>query len=71
MELKQQVGELLEGELLLNELILQIIFVAGILYGLITFFIAMTKKGKKEISKLTLSISIVVSCAAAIIMTIN
>ncbi|MCF6136620.1 hypothetical protein [Pseudalkalibacillus berkeleyi] len=55
----------------MKELSLQIIFISGILYGFITFFIAMRKKEKKEVSQLALSISLIGVCAASFLMTIN
>ncbi|SES67411.1 hypothetical protein SAMN05216389_101356 [Oceanobacillus limi] len=46
--------------------VLQVIFVCGIIYGLISFFITLKKRSKDK-SQLTLAISLIIVCTASFI----
>ncbi len=54
----------------MNALILQIIFICGIVYGLIMFFIVIRKGSKMEKYQLMLSISLVVMCTTSFLLTL-
>ncbi|QST00904.1 hypothetical protein IMZ31_04860 [Pontibacillus sp. ALD_SL1] len=47
--------------------ILQGIFICGIIYGLISFFITLKKRSNDK-NQLTLAISLIIVCAASFIM---
>ncbi|AUJ24334.1 hypothetical protein [Virgibacillus dokdonensis] len=50
--------------------VLQFIFVVGILYGLIMFFVAMKQKQNTSKSQIGRSIALMVVCGASLLITI-
>ncbi|MEN1969668.1 hypothetical protein WMZ97_16520 [Lentibacillus sp. N15] len=51
--------------------ILQFIFICGVLYGLITLFVAIKQMPNKSKNQIGLSIALVVVCGTAFFTTIN
>ncbi|MEI5907974.1 hypothetical protein WAK64_13005 [Bacillus spongiae] len=55
----------------MTNLLLKILFICGIIYGIISLFITVRKKANQEMNQLVISISLVVACTAAFLMTLN
>lgn len=51
--------------------ILQVILILGVLYGLTTFFIGVKRKSTVGKYQLGLSAALIVSCAAAFLLTVE
>ncbi|WP_161787037.1 hypothetical protein [Planococcus sp. CAU13] len=55
----------------MESLLLPILYLVGVLYGLITFFKEMKKRPNASKNYLGLSVAIVVCCGTAFIMTVG
>ncbi|MBP2257661.1 hypothetical protein [Virgibacillus alimentarius] len=51
--------------------ILQVVFLCGIIYGFLSFFLEMKNKSKKDKNQLMLSISVVVASTASFLLLLN
>ncbi|WP_156509954.1 hypothetical protein [Rossellomorea aquimaris] len=55
----------------MNELMVQIILVAGMIYGFTSFLLVIRKKEKREKNQLIMPIALIVTCGATFLMTIT
>lgn len=55
----------------MDSLILQVVLLLGVLYGLITFFIGVKRKSTVSRYQVGLSAALIVSCAAAFLLTVS
>lgn len=55
----------------MDSLILQVILILGVLYGLITFLIGIKRKSPVSKYPFGLSAALIVSCAAAFLLTVE
>ncbi|MFD2749801.1 hypothetical protein ACFSUM_05185 [Virgibacillus siamensis] len=55
----------------MDSFILQIVFVCGIIFGLMMFLSTITRKSNKDTYQMMLSIAVVVMCVTSFLLTID